>query len=347
MTDLTEVGQSETMKPQLASTCALLLLACGGSALDVGSNKGGAGNSEEGGRASEETGGSFASGGALATGGAAEAYGGQAMGAYPGVGGKMGTGTGGKDPMVGSGGAPCTDCTGGRPPVASGGSTGAAGAGGSPSNALVPQVCSTKLGQIWEGDTLDFFFNPQNDRWRLEFSGTDANGRLCGTATYLAAGQAPPPPATDPEQNYPPGYDPNFGKVIFDAWPGVTYSIIQGAEVGGAVHFRVAPNELWQSWCALQTPVPSGNGYSCVDTSRGWSSDGVTCTVTQPDGTTNQYSYAKCMLCAGPGSGVCACDSKECGAADSTDSIVFDLKVDGAQLTGTVGSKMIKFDLVQ
>jgi hypothetical protein len=113
------------------------------------------------------------------------------------------------------------------------------------------------------------------------------------------------------------------------------------------VHFRIVPNELWQSWCALQTPVPSGAGYGCTDTSAGWSSDGVNCYVTQSDGTTKQYSYAKCILCSGPGLGVCACNSKECVAADNGQSTVFDLKIDGSQLSGTVGSKMIKFDLVQ
>ena len=129
------------------------------------------------------------------------------------------------------------------------------------------------------------------------------------------------------------------------AWPGVTYSIIQGAEVGGVLRFRVSTNELWKSWCALQTPVPQGDHYGCVGGENGWSSDGVTCTVVNADGSKQTYPDAKCNLCSG--NPVCTCDATHCVESDNGTSIVFDLKVNGAQRTGTVGSTMITLDLVQ
>lgn len=224
------------------------------------------------------------------------------------------------------------------------------GTGGSavegPPNPLVKQTCGEPFDQVWAGDTLDFFFNPQNDKWRLVFDGTDANGRVCGTATYVAAGQAPPPPAKDPDESYPPGMEfmQHFGVEVGPV-PGVTYSIIQGAEVGAALHFRIAPNELWQDWCALQVPVPQGDGYGCVGGDNGWGSDGVTCTVTNRDGTTQEYPQFKCDLCAG--NPVCTCDAKHCVASDNGQSTVFDLKIEGSKLSGTIGgATMIAFDRV-
>jgi hypothetical protein len=127
------------------------------------------------------------------------------------------------------------------------------------------------------------------------------------------------------------------------ATPGVTYSIIQGAEMGAVLHFRISTHELWKDWCALQVPVPHADGYGCVGGDGGWSSDATTCTVTNRDGSTQQYPAAKCMLCSAPG--VCTCDANHCVAADG-DSLVFDLKVEGTKLSGTVGSTMITFDLL-
>jgi hypothetical protein len=261
---------------------------------------------------------------------------------------------GARGPMFATGGAMAaaggaTQAMGGKP-IGAGGSSmptmggmAAAGAGGVPANALVPQVCDKPLHQVWEGSTLDFFFNPQDDRYRIEFDGTDANGRLCGTVTYIGAGQPAPPPAKDPDAGYPPSADFAMWK-IKSLEPGVTYSIIQGAEANAVRHFRIAPNELWQDWCALQTPVPNAGGYSCIGGDGGWSSDGVTCSVTNADGTQAQYPQAKCELCTFPG--VCACDVKQCVAADG-ESVLFDLKLAGTQMTGTIGASQAKFDLVE
>jgi hypothetical protein len=336
------------MKAQFVSGSMVLLLACGGSALDVGSNKGGSGSSVEGG--SDSGGSDSARGGEVAERGGENGLGGSfARGGAPNMA-TGGTSVGARGPMFATGGAMtvaggATQATGGRP-IASGGSTVmggmAVGGGGVPANALVPQVCDKAFHQVWEGTTLDFFFNPQDDRYRIEFDGTDANGRLCGTVTYIGAGQPAPPPATDPDAGYPPSLDFTMAHVK-SVQPGVTYSIIQGAEADAVRHFRIAPNELWKDWCALQTPVPNAGSYSCIGGDGGWSSDGVTCTITNPDGTQEHYPQAKCELCSFPG--VCACDSEHCVAADG-DSLLFDLKLNGPQMTGTIGATQAKFDLV-
>lgn len=353
--------QFETMKHRFVWVTALGLFGCGGSALDVGSNQGGSPGSGTGGSesgASASTGGAEATagnsfGGAMARGGASAAGGELSMGAQSATGGRGSSATGGTPavggrPTKGEGGSATS--SGGSGAGASGGATGASGSKGTamdpPPDQVVPQACGEMFHQVWEGSTLDFFFNPQDDKWRLEFNGTDANGRLCGTATYIAAGQAAPPPATDPDVVYPPSFDPMSmqAKMISEPFPGVTYSIIQGADVSGVFHFRISPNELWKDWCALQTPVPQGDGYGCVGGNGGWASDGTNCTITNSDGTTQQYPYGKCALCASPG--VCTCNAKYCVAADRNGSVVFDLKIDGAQLRGTVGGTMISFDRV-
>jgi hypothetical protein len=275
------------------------------------------------------------------------------------TGGKPGTGTPTTGGALSVGGTTGTPVTGGKPgtgtPTTGGVSTTTGGTTSTdgPPNVLVPQMCDQKLGQVWEGNTLDFFFNPLNDRWRIELDGTDASGRVCGTATYLAAGQPAPPAATDPDAAYPPSTDPTTGGIggatgkggASGAWPGATYSIIQGAEVGGVLRFRLSTNELWKDWCALQTAVPQGDHYGCIGGNGGWSSDGVTCTVVNSDGSEQMYPVAKCNLCAG--NPVCTCDATRCAVSDGGTSVVFDLKVDGARLSGTVDGTMITLDLVQ
>jgi hypothetical protein len=350
------------MKHRFVWVSALSLLACGGSTLDVGANKGGSSSSTEGGSESggngsslggdESSGGSGTkptggiigkggAGGTTARGGALGVAGEQPMGARSSTGGNTRDPLGGK---TGLGGAVATAGT----PV--GGAGTAAGAGGKPTgeepppDLLVPQVCGEKFSQVWEGNTLDFFFNPQNDKWRIEFDGKDASGRLCGTATYIAAGQEAPPPATDPDAGYPPSLDPMKMGVGRGPVPGVTYSIIQGAEMGGVVHFRISASELWKDWCALQVPAAKSNGYGCIG-GDGWSSDGVNCWTENADGTRQTYAYDKCVLCTPPS--VCTCNAKSCAAADTSDTVVFDLKHDGARLSGTVGSAMITLDLVE
>ena len=150
--------QSETMKHRFVCACALSLVACGGSALDVGSNSGGSsGSTAEGG--SDSGGNGSALGGTVAVGGhaagaPAETGGEAAMGARAATGGKPSTGT---------------PATGGQMPVGTGG--GPSTPGGT-LNPLVPQTCGQMLMPgIWEGSTLDFFFNPLDDRWRIELNG--------------------------------------------------------------------------------------------------------------------------------------------------------------------------------
>src|ERR1043165_9751759 len=118
------------MKAQFigASLVSFSLLACGGSSLDVGSNKGDGGN---------------------ATGGSDGSTSGQ------------------------------MNATGG---------TNGSGTSAPPRNALVPQTCSTPFDEVWEGDSLDFSFKPQNKKWRITLQGTDTDGQICGTATYIGGG---------------------------------------------------------------------------------------------------------------------------------------------------------------
>lgn len=351
MTARGEPRQSENMKAQFVSSSLILLFACGGSTLDVGSNKGGSANGAEGGGDSTTGGEAAASGGSTSLGGSNFARGGAPTTATGGVsvGGRGEVPSSGGTEFVGAGGA--TRATGGKPiggdvsfpatggtiGIATGGGT---SAGGIPSSPLVPQVCSKAFAQVWEGNTLDFFFNPQDDRWRIEFDGTDANGRLCGTVTYIGAGEPAPPPATDPDAAYPSDVDFSTGRAR-SVHAGVTYSIIQGAEADGVRHFRISANELWKDWCALQTPVKSVGGYACVDDY--WTTtDGAVCTVVKEDGSQRHYPYGKCDLCRNPG--VCACDSKRCIAGDGN-SVVFDLQISGTQMTGTIGGTQAKFDL--
>ena len=180
----------------------------------------------------------------------------------------------------------------------------------------------------WEGNILDFDFEPE-EALDLELS-EDTSGIITGTLTW---GEGAPPPAPQgADIPYPPGYWEQQRKMIpYMAapapWPGFAYTIVRGAACDTTFRFGVSTSELWQDWCALQTPIYSaGFGWACTLLGDGGSSDGTNCTVEPQDGSAwVTYPLWKCEACGTfGGSGVCACDQNSC-FANPTATQTFDL----------------------
>ena len=140
---------------------------------------------------------------------------------------------------------------------------------------------------------------------------------------FRSAGDPPPAPE-GADIPYPPGYweqqtgmgkGPGYGAP--DPWPGFPYTIVRGAGCDATFRFGVSTSELWQPWCALQTPIYSPNyGWGCTILAGGGSSDGTNCTVEPQSGAWQTYPLWKCEACGtfDMGGGVCECDQNSCFA---------------------------------
>src|SRR5664280_2481693 len=240
------------------------------------------------------------------------------------------TATGGKS--AGSiGGSGATTATGGSSTGPTGGSSaalgGTAGSGGASSVPITSCNDTFPFLGTWEGNILDFYFNP-TEALKLELS-EDASGVITGKVTWGAG--APPPAPQGADIPYPPGYWEQQSGLHFtgapDPWPGFAYTIVRGAGCDTTFRFGVSTSELWQDWCALQTPIDSGSfGWGCTLLGGGGSSDGTSCTIYSQNGQSQTYPLWKCEACGsfGINGGVCACDQNGC-FANMTATQTFDL----------------------
>jgi hypothetical protein len=114
------------------------------------------------------------------------------------------------------------------------------------------------------------------------------------------------------QQNLRPGF---FAP---DPWPGFAYTVVRAAGCDASFRFSVSTNELWQNWCALQTPIysPDIDSWGCAIRGSGGSSDSTTCTVMAQSGARATYPLWKCTACGvfSSDGGVCACDQNACSA---------------------------------
>jgi hypothetical protein len=170
---------------------------------------------------------------------------------------------------------------------------------------------------------------------------TNANDTLaCGS---ISLGTAPPPaPATDPNVGYPPGeFDPMHTPAGWDISTFIDYAegfvmpIAQSSVMGTRLQFQANWTSTWDTWCAIQTPIPSSpplpggpQGFSCVDpvgtddTGCHSSSGGVF------------VDCGKFMLCE---AGLCACTAQGCQLGQvNCDTLNFDMQVAADVGTGSV-----------
>jgi hypothetical protein len=261
----------------------------------------------------------------------------------PGTGGTVaigsgGTGSGGRA-SGGSGGTPFTGSGGAggvRPPRDAGGSV-VTDAG--PSG---PDVGVLGANQSWTGYVENYQFPSGSDLITITFA-SDAAGNMVGTVT-MGSG-TPPPPATDPNVAYPPivttlsqnalAY---FAAAQYVA-EGFGYPMDDGILLAARMRFDVNLYDLWQSWCAIETPAMDGSG-SCVPDWNGIDSQSTSgqpiCSLVNPaDNQQVQIDCGKELLCQ---EAVCACSTNSCTARQGSNSakLSFDLSITDERADGSV-----------
>jgi hypothetical protein len=142
---------------------------------------------------------------------------------------------------------------------------------------------------------------------------------LLGTITFGDIG--PPPPATDPNQPYPPAptmlQDPNGqrsplvpGNWVQWPFPGFSYSLVASTLSGNLLQLAFVPPQLWQGWCAVQDSSTQGASVSSAHPSRPCLCDAGACTaMTSPQlhltltisGDTMQGQFLRPSFCCLPG----------------------------------------------
>lgn len=187
---------------------------------------------------------------------------------------------------------------------------------------------------VWEGYIENYKLASGSDFIRVAVTSA-TSAQACGKVT-LGKG-TPPPPATDPDVSYPPGYvhDPSGPVDAFfsvDRAEGFPLSVVAGTADAARFKFGADWYELWQSWCALQTPVPVQNsttGFGCANVGE----FGELGCATHVGGQPVPIDCGKLLLCTE--SNKCTCTMTSC-RIERTSRWTFDLRLTGDQAAGSV-----------
>jgi hypothetical protein len=193
--------------------------------------------------------------------------------------------------------------------------------------------------QSWTGYVENYTFPSGSDVIKLSFS-YDSNGHVVGQV--ILGNGTPPPPATDPNVGYPPGFTgPMYEPTEIE---GFAYSLAGGTLAASRLRFTIEGTEPWAGWCALQTP-PSDGSSGCLPnfSSAAMGGGGTQCSYTTSGGPTVVVDCGKWNLCEGPMAtslaSVCLCAPTGCGARPGLFPTSFDMFLaNGAASGSMVGS---------
>ncbi len=134
--------------------------------------------------------------------------------------------------------------------------------------------------ESWTGFVYSYHFPSGSDAVKISFA-LDSRGDVSGTVT-MGAG-TPPPPATDFNVGYPPGFGSDLtGQLsqFSEGYPHEMHSIdysVGNLPGSRRLQFLTKDSDLWRHWCERQTPVghtgtcaasgeavPTGDGHSCI-----------------------------------------------------------------------------------
>jgi hypothetical protein len=307
---------------------SLLVFACGGQAVDVGSNAG-------------------ASSGSGATSGSGADTG---SGATPGSGTGAGPGTGassagGAGPVAGTGSGPDTSGVGaygnvvGPNPPNCDSSTYPPGT--APTHFPDSASCepgSSSLQGTWTGyvQGIDAGVYPNEGNFRLSLQGDD--DALCGSVIFGEAVELPP--VTDPEQ----GYLVDSGMYIgLHALEGFAYTLLHVEKSGERVKFGISLAEPYGAWCEQQTPyydVRSEGSWNC---SRNLGARQITDRCFLQDVCSEAEYEVDCahhMMCTDL-SRPCACNAEGCTADVENQGPRFDVRFEAIEAAGELNGSLI------
>jgi hypothetical protein len=221
-------------------------------------------------------------------------------------------------------------------PTSDAAAAGGGGATGSTDAAFPPPVDAGSVGQggarmvgplgsssSWTGYVENYQFLSSSDTIKFSFA-SDAAGLSEGTVVFGMG--TPPPPATDPNAGYPPGFSNTMPPLLGQLWEGFPYPMHNGVLTGRRLKFAVSWADLWAGWCALQTPAADGSG-NCLPNWGGMEIDGV-CSQRNPQ--TGQVVVVDCgkfFLC--DLDRPCTCSGTTCAVSPDWASVTFDMALTG------------------
>jgi hypothetical protein len=175
----------------------------------------------------------------------------------------------------------------------------------------------------WHGYVENYQFASGSDAIALHLDpamGTSVTGQA-------RFGDAPDlPPATDPDVGYPSDL-PAYGTPV-KTQEGFDFTLENATLSTDRIQFSVLGDEVWNTWCSLQTPVLSQGAdppfYGCLPNS--YTPDPCTAGGVSVD-------CGKLRLCTFEN--VCTCDASGCVGAGSG-KLDFDLSIEGDKAHGSV-----------
>lgn len=186
----------------------------------------------------------------------------------------------------------------------------------------------------WSGDLVSGHLPSGSTALVLELDRAIAGEEAAGTIVF-GEGDAPAAP-TDPDIGWPAGIDPLMGGVpVAD---GFVYRVIDGSRVEDRVRLEIAITELWEPWCALQTPFALAEGTTeamCLP-NREWTTSPFECRLEagamSPAERVDCFKLTLCRRVR-----VCACtDPGGCVPSDRNLTMRIELSFDGDAASGTI-----------
>jgi hypothetical protein len=237
------------------------------------------------------------------------------------------------------------------------------GAGGTGSNELPPLTAEELATIQWPADTpcTESPESPKVGTWKghwpdgmgivntdvvVHITGLTAAGVPCGTVTI---GEGPaPPPVTDADAIYPPSAGMGGGAglgtggtVVTQPWPGYEYRMLNVQATDSRLAFTIIYQEILRPWCQLQPAVKGSR--SCLPEWQEGRSDGPQgqlCTISGPKLPPTVVPCFKIPYCS---SSTCFCYDGACDVSLQGQQTAFELHWDGAALEGSVNQTQLIF----
>lgn len=189
--------------------------------------------------------------------------------------------------------------------------------------------------QVWKGYVENYQFDDGIDTLEITLSADRKS------STVVMGDQPLFPAPTDPNVPSPPVFRESNIQGPPRAVTGFAFSGIGSTVTPTRMTFSVDPNEQWNAWCALETPIAWGNApsntYECLPNAGTTSVDtknGPQCFYGEGANMT-PVDCGKLALCLG--FMVCKCSATACDVpVPSEGSLRFDLAISGAHADGSV-----------
>ena len=202
-----------------------------------------------------------------------------------------------------------------------------------------PDAAPATLDGTWVGYLENYKFPSGSDAVTLTL--TNNAGVLTGTASF-GNGPAPPPP-TDPNAAYPPGFTGGMQFTPSLYMEGFVFTVLDGTFDGSRVQLGVQSTEVFKLYCGLQTQIwgqasDGGAPYACLP-NWGFLDMNGSCSSTNPRDPTQIIAYPceKLALC---NSSVCQCTQTSCALPVATPTIHFDMVFTPGSLDGSIAGDL-------